>query len=80
MDPKQPFFAKNLGSCPPSKLSGWQHSRRVLVYYPACPELGKLEKFSIAYFHYEPPFDNPKWVDFYNGGTTPQFWWDLPEI
>jgi hypothetical protein len=61
---------------PPLAKQGWDHSERVLVYYEAIPEIC-LDAWSIAYYHYKPPFDGPHWTDFrYN--RTPACWWPLP--
>ena len=65
----------------PPKLKGWNHSNRVLVYYEAIPDLNLTNTWSIAYYHYEPPFkDGPEWTDFNVGGRTPKYWWDLPNL
>jgi hypothetical protein len=61
---------------PPPAKAGWDHSERVLVHYAAIPE-GRLEAWSIAYYHYDPPFDGPNWVDF-KYDRTPVRWWPLP--
>ena len=62
----------------PSKQEGWNHSKQVLVYCEGNAEIGKISKFDIAYYHYDPPFeDAPKWV---GCSSSPSFWWDLPNI
>ncbi len=61
---------------PPPRKAEWQHSEQVLVYYPATEE--QCAKFGIAYYHYDPPFNGPKWVDFDNFTRTPICWWKLP--
>lgn len=62
---------------PPAK-KGWDHSERVLVYYPAIPERC-LDAWGIAYYHYKPPFDGPNWVDFKHD-RMPARWWPLPVL
>lgn len=71
-----------LGSQPPPAMSDWEHSERVLVYYPDAPEIGKSDIWSIAYYHYNPPFVNHgKWVDHLTGGRgEPAYWWPLPVV
>lgn len=66
----------------PPKIKGWEHSDRVLVFYRGNGEIGTLDQFSVAYYHYNPPFKNlPEWVDFREGnGGQPEFWWELPNI
>lgn len=68
------------GSEPPPRKEGWNHSNRVLVWY--APNEHSSDTFSIAYYHYDPPFKNaPEWTDFDNGSCgEPAFWWPLPEI
>lgn len=65
---------------PPLK-HGWEHSEQVLVWYPAV-ENRLSERYSIAYYHYQPPFDGPQWVDFSGTaqGRTPERWWNLPLV
>lgn len=64
---------------PPPKKAGWDHSERCLVYYEASPELGLVENFGIAYYHYNPPFEKAHWVDFAHHDRTPSLWWFLPD-
>lgn len=64
-------------SKPPPRKKGWDHSERVLVYYAACPEAGMTDGFGIAYYHYNPPYHEPYWVDF-NDDRQPVCWWPLP--
>jgi hypothetical protein len=63
----------------PQKKAGWDHSEQVLVYYEASPEIGQTSKYSIAYYHYNPPFDGPHWTDFNTYGRIPSQWWELPK-
>jgi hypothetical protein len=66
-------------SVTPPRKKGWNHSERVLVFYEGVPEAGTLERWSIAYYHYDPPFKNkPEWCDLYVTGRTPSAWWPLP--
>jgi hypothetical protein len=63
----------------PPKKKGWNHSDRVLVYYEAVPDFS-TERWGIAYYHYDPPFETKgKWVDWGNSGT-PKYWWELPSV
>jgi len=69
------------GDHPPPAKKGWDHSERVLVYYPADPEMDRTDKWSIAYFHHNPPFEQkPHWVDFNTDRGAPDYWWPLPEL
>jgi hypothetical protein len=69
------------GEFPPPEKKGWDHSVMVLVYYQADPEMDRIEKWSIAYFHHNPPFDQkPHWVDFNTTRGAPNYWWPLPEL
>jgi len=68
----------HLASKPPPKKKGWDHSKQVLVYYAACPKERILDKWGIAYYHYNPPFNGPQWVDFDNTDRIPAYWWELP--
>lgn len=64
--------------CPlPSKIDGWQHTKQVLVFYPAIPN-GKVETWGVAYYNYNPPFDLPGFVDFKNYGRKPTHWAEIP--
>ncbi len=63
---------------PPPAKKDWNHSERVLVYYEASPELNLGEAWGIAYYHYNPPYEDPHWVDFANQ-REPSLWWPLPE-
>ena len=66
---------------PPPCKDGWKHSDQVLVYYPAMPEHDLVDRWSIAYYLYEPPFKNkPEWVDFNVDRGTPLYWWPLPKL
>ena len=65
-------------SSPPPRKKGWQHSEQVLVFYEGNVELQTIDKFGIAYYHYDPPFSGPHWIDFSNTGE-PSLWWPLPE-
>jgi hypothetical protein len=66
---------------PPPKKEGWNHSEQVLVYYEAIPELDLVDKWGIAYYHYNPPFKNkPEWIDFFNPNRVPTYWWELPTL
>lgn len=71
---QQAHLAKN----PPARKEGWNHSDQVLVYYEACPEAGFTNKWGIAYYHFDPPFGGPQWVDFDNSDRIPAYWWELP--
>ena len=62
---------------PPPKKTDWDHSERVLVYYEASQELSMSEAWGIAYYHYNPPFAEPCWVDFHHV-RQPALWWPLP--
>lgn len=69
------------GEHPPPAKKGWDHSERVLVYYPAAPEMDRTDKWSIAYYHHNPPFEQkPHWVDFNTSRGAPDYWWPLPEL
>jgi hypothetical protein len=70
--------AAHLAKNPPNKKEGWYHSDQVLVYYEACPEAGITDKWGIAYYLDNPPFNGPQWVDFDNPNRTPAYWWELP--
>jgi len=68
-------------STPPRKKVGWNHSERVLVYYEVDGELNLTDTWGIAYYHYNPPFDEPPgWVDFQHPHRAPTYWWELPAI
>lgn len=64
----------------PGKKQGWEHSEQVLVWYPALPEANLTDRYSVAYYHYNPPFNGPNWVDFFNPGRIPERWWYLPLV
>ena len=65
---------------PPPKLKGWNHSAQVLVFMEGSPEAGILSKFGIAYYHYNPPFqDHPVWVSHSEVDIMPSWWWPLPD-
>lgn len=67
------------GDRPPRAKKGWNHSEMVLVYYAADPEMDRISKWSIAYYHHSPPFDQkPHWVDFHSSRGAPDYWWPLP--
>jgi hypothetical protein len=69
------------GDCPPPCKENWKHSEMVLVYYSEDPEMVRTSKWSVAYYHYEPPFDQkPHWVDFNTDRGKPDFWWPLPRL
>ena len=70
------------GSSPPPRKEGWQHSDRVLAYYGPCPELGLTDTWGIAYYHYNPPFeDKPRWISFtHSNRGAPDWWWTLPAV
>lgn len=69
------------GDHPPPPKKGWDHSERVLVYYPADPEMDRTDKWSIAYYHHNPPFEQkPHWVDFNTSRGAPDYWWPLPKL
>lgn len=63
---------------PPPAKEGWQHSDMVLVWYPGAPEAGKTDRFGIAYYHYNPPFEDARWIDWDHPGRAPRWWWPLP--
>jgi hypothetical protein len=68
------------GSSPPPKKEGWNHSEQVLVYYKGNEE--RISRFSVAYYHYDPPFESPRWID-HSGhayGRSPLYWWPLPSL
>ena len=69
-------------STPPPAKKGWDHSERVLVWYAADPESDHTDTWSIAYYHYKPPYkDKPGWVDFsITHWGSPTYWWPLPEL
>jgi hypothetical protein len=70
-----------LGDNPPPAKKGWNHSDLVLVYYKSNPELNLTDEWSIAYYHYDPPFKNaPEWVDFRTDRDIPDYWWPLPQV
>jgi len=70
-----------LGSAPPPRMKGWDHSEMVLVYYAADPEMDHTSAWSIAYYHHKPPFrEKPGWVDFSRSWGTPDYWWPLPKL
>jgi hypothetical protein len=53
----------------------------VLVFYKGNEQ--RVSTYSIAYYHYDPPFESkPKWIDFSgNGyGRAPERWWKLTTI
>lgn len=65
----------------PPKKEFWDHSKMVLVYYDAIPELDLGSCWSIAYYHYNPPFKKKgEWTDFNIGSRVPKYWWHLPEV
>lgn len=67
-------------SLPPKAKKGWDHSDLCLVYYQPNPEAQQLERWSIAYYHWQPPFkEKPQWVDFLTDRENPDFWWSLPD-
>lgn len=63
----------------PPKVAGFDHTERVLVYYEANPEADLTDTWGIAYYHYDPPFDSPRWLDFQHLDRTPSLWWPLPK-
>lgn len=72
---------KYSGKNPPKRLTGWGHSRRVLVWYKGKPELKTLDRFGIAYYHYQEAFGQIQhWVSFTEGNLEPDFWWELPDL
>lgn len=71
---------KHSGDNPPPKIPTWDHSEQVLVYYEANPEVGITDKWGIAYYHYNPPFESARWIDFDNVDRTPKYWFKLPKL
>jgi len=69
---------RHLATEPPPRYQDWNHSERVLVYYPATER--HTDTYSVAYYHYKPPFEDPGWVDFTVRERTPQYWWYLPSL
>jgi hypothetical protein len=68
------------GSSPPPKKDGWSHSEQVLVYYESNERA--CSRYSVAYYHYDPPFESEKWTDFSGSayGRSPLYWWPLPSL
>lgn len=61
---------------PPTK-EGWNHSERVLVWYEGNEH--EISKYGIAYYHYDPPFGMPMFVDFAHYGKQPTLWTIIDE-
>lgn len=62
----------------PKPKDGWNHSDRVLLWYKGTENF--CESYGIGYYHYKPPFDDPKWIDFhYAKSRQPDAWQPLPE-
>lgn len=60
---------------PPLK-EGWNHSEQVALYYPSTGD--RVSGFGIGYWHADPPFSNPMFVDFAHYGRSPSHWCTLP--
>jgi hypothetical protein len=73
-------WERHSGMEPPPAQPNWSHSEQVLVYYEGNPEAQVTDKFGIAYYHYDQPFNGAKWLDFNNYGRRPKYWWTLPTI
>lgn len=56
----------------PERKEGWSHTDEVLVWYEGGVQ--KMAKYGIAYYHYDPPYRDPEWVDFANLGRVPIVW------
>lgn len=57
----------------PPKKDEWNHSERVVIKYWG-GELG------IGYYHYNPPYREPGFIDFFNVGLQPTHWLPIPEL
>jgi len=68
------------GAAPPPKKNDWSHSEQVLVYYAGNERA--CSRYSVAYYHYDPPFESEKWIDHSGSayGRTPLWWWPLPSL
>ncbi len=62
----------------PEAKEGWEHSKQVLVHYDGIPN-EKVECYSIAYYHYNPPFRKAGWIDF-NSTRFPTHWLPIPPL
>ena len=60
------------GESLPPKKKGWNHSNQILLHYPGGED--KVEKYGVGYYHYDPPFTVPQFVDFANYGRIPDLW------
>lgn len=62
----------------PEPKNGWTHSDRVLLWYEGSEH--NVNQYGIGYYHFEPPFMSPGFVDFYYAfnGRKPTHWMPLP--
>ena len=61
----------------PERKEGWDHTEQCLVKYRAT--IHSVENHGIAYYHYNPPYDNSGWIDFAHLGRTPIAWMPIPK-
>jgi len=62
----------------PPKKENWNHSAQVLLYYENTGD--KVSGLGVGYYHYDPPFSNPMFVDFHHYGRKPSFWAEIPNL
>jgi hypothetical protein len=56
----------------PNSKEGWTHSDRVLVWYKG--DEYNVETYGVAFYNYNPPFNNPGFTDFEHYGRQPTLW------
>lgn len=61
----------------PERKEDWDHSKQVLLWYAGNEKY--VKDYGIGYYHYNPPFSKPGFIDFNNYGRTPTHWIPLPE-
>lgn len=76
-----PLFQKTEWKYPgkgelPSRKEGWNHSDRVLVYYEGSET--QVDQYSIAYYHYDPPFQCAGFIDWTYPDRVVKCWHPLP--